>query len=49
MQWVNVWLSFIQRGDIQATMVLTAIVSKLRLEPASPEPEHVRRRVGEHV
>ncbi len=24
MQWVNVWLSFIQRGDILATMLLTA-------------------------
>ena len=24
MQWVNVWLSFIPRGDILATMLLTA-------------------------
>jgi hypothetical protein len=24
MQWVNVWLAFIKRGDILATMVLTA-------------------------
>ncbi len=25
LQWVNVWLSFIKRGDILATMVLTAL------------------------
>ncbi len=24
MQWINVWLSFIKRGDILATMLLTA-------------------------
>ena len=32
-------------AETEMRAVLTAIVSKLRLEPASPEPEHVRRRV----
>jgi uncharacterized membrane protein len=29
MQWVNVWLSFIKRGDILATMILTAMTTAL--------------------
>ena len=28
-QWVNVWLSFIKRGDILATMILTAATTVL--------------------
>ena len=29
MQWVNVWLAFIKRGDILATMLLTAMTTVL--------------------
>lgn len=29
MQGVNAWLAFIKRGDIQATMILTAVVTVL--------------------
>jgi uncharacterized membrane protein len=29
MQWINVWMAFIKRGDILATMVLTAAATVL--------------------
>jgi hypothetical protein len=29
MQWIGVWLKFVQRGDIFATMILTALTTVL--------------------